>query len=151
VTTPPHDLALERVVLSAVLCGEVTATELELRPSQLWGRLHQGAWAVALSLEELGRPVALAWVVRVLVGLGPESFAGARAETMLRQLGEVRGLMHTARAAQDAAVRLRELDRHRQLIRAMQRVDALLRLGQAPSPELVRYAVRRLEELDGTT
>jgi replicative DNA helicase len=146
---PPHDLEAERVVLSAVLCDEVTATELRLATYHFLAPVHKVTWGTMLAMDKMGlhsssEPETWVWVSRVVADHRPH-----RWDITVRELGQIRGLMHTARAAREAAPRLRELDRHRQLIRAMQRLDAQLRTGVVPSRELVRWTMRRLDLLRG--
>ncbi len=163
-TYTPHDLDAERVVLSAVLCGEVTATELGLRASCFMAPLHKVTWGTMLVMEGMALEngcssrtwaklrtrlawrdspvIRFRWVARVVADHRPQ-----RWRMTARELLEIRGLMHTAAAARTAVQRLRELDRQRQLIRAMQRIDAQLRTGVAPSSELVGWTMRRLDLL----
>jgi replicative DNA helicase len=140
---PPHDLAAEEVVLSAVLWSDRTAHELGLLPRQFWAVEHQQIWAVQLAAEELLgddlAPDTRAWTVtRVQLPWAPVP------ESRLR---EILCRVPVFGRPEHYAARVRELHHQRQLIEGMQRVDAALRAGERPSARLLRWTARRLEQM----
>jgi replicative DNA helicase len=132
VTLPPHDLEAETVVLSAVLWGDLRASELRLRARAYWAPEHQQMWAALLSIEEqpwpapLGPGARLAAAIRVLEQLG----AGRWHERLV----EIMGLTGDADRCTEI---VRRKARERWLIRHMQRIEHLLRQGVRPSARLL--------------
>lgn len=147
---PPHDLDAERTVISAVLCGEVRAVDLQLPSAAFWWELHACIWRVLLLAR---RPEPTLYQDRALAVLGgtvariPE--AHTQRDDVLRQLLHIRDEVPFTTKLLDAARRVWVLRRQRQTIAAMHRIEAAWRNGDDPAPELLRWTARRLAAQNG--
>lgn len=157
---PPHDLGAEEIVLSAVLWGDRTACELQLRPRWFWCPEYKQLWAVLLTLEELGcerrewgrrrsdsaevRAVPDQALIAAVLGKPP---CEQQHQITLRRLREIMHAAPLRGTVEDYARRIRERHRERQLIQVMQRAEAMLRAGERPPAKLLEWTARRLREM----
>jgi hypothetical protein len=165
---PPHDLAAEEIVLSAVLWSDRTAHELGLLPRQFWGPENQELWAVLLGIEQCECRLNgwdLWWLIAQIYAIPPEPETPGRATYAIAPRLTIRRLLELLRlgalclrghelsdparwqSPEQAAKSIRRTARQRQLIEGMQRVDAALRSGERPSARLLRWTARRLEQM----
>ncbi len=114
---PPHDLEAERVMLAAVLWGDLCAHELEA--DDWWWPEHRAVWAVVAALEEtLGCDVS--WRLRW--------WAVLRMTKRLEQRRLLQMVSVVAAAGPRRCVaRLKETAERRRAVELLQRAEARVR------------------------
>lgn len=137
----PSNLNAERAVLSSLLCGQCRLEELDLRPEHFTYQLHRD---VATGCAAIGTdPEALAlWIVGAD---GPARLVVQEEILYLRD--EVPACL--PRIRQDAARRVTELYRRRQLILALDQLSAELRVGATDSGRAARRLARLAQQTSG--